>query len=224
MAAGTDLMDKKGHIEVSFEQYDSHGIPSNLSRDLGPGMWLATGTGTAATPYALTQNGRQNYISFGGVIIGGPPSLLGQSFNPITGALQPFTHGTATGSGGIESGGDGGYSDQSGLLSSLKTRQAFARFDYDFSDNLKAHVQASVADATTYMPFYDFFTFGSTVLSGNAYLPSAAQTALTAAGASSFTVARFFNQVPGLEIATDTTNWYVSGGLDGKFADNYSGI
>jgi iron complex outermembrane recepter protein len=143
-------------------------------------------------------------------------------FNPTSGALQPFTHGAATGSGGVESGGDGGYSDKSGLLSSLKTRQAFGRFDYDFTDNLKGHVQVSVADAKTFMPFYDFFTFGSTVLSGNAYLPAAAQDALTAAGASSFTVARFFNQVPGLQIATDTTNVYAAGGLDGKIADVYS--
>jgi iron complex outermembrane receptor protein len=221
-AAGTDLMDKKGHVEFSFEQYDSHGIPSNLSRNLGPGMWLATGTGTASNPYVLTPNGRQNYISFGGVVIGGPASLVGKSFNPITGALQPFTQGAATGSGGIESGGDGGYSDQSGLLSSLNTRQAFVRFDYDFTDNLTGHVQGSFADAKTYMPFYDFFTFGSTVLSDNAYLPAAAQAALAGAGASSFTLARFFNQVPGLEINTDTTNWYVSGGLDGKITDNYS--
>jgi iron complex outermembrane recepter protein len=64
LAAGTDLFDKKGHVEVSFEQYDSHGILSNLSRPLGPAMWLATGTGTAANPFALTPNGRQSYITF----------------------------------------------------------------------------------------------------------------------------------------------------------------
>jgi len=222
VAAGTDLFDKKGHVEVSLEQYNSDGIPSNLSRPLGPTMWLATGTGTAANPYTLTANGRQNYITFGGVVIGGPPSLLGMNFNPTTGALQPFTHGTATGSGGIESGGDGGYSDRSGLLSSLRTRQVFGRFDYDFTDNLRGHVQVSDTDAKTYMPFYDFFTFGSTVLSGNPYMPAAAQQALTAAGAPSFTLARFFNQVPGLEIGTDTTNVYVAAGLDGKITENYS--
>jgi iron complex outermembrane recepter protein len=221
LAAGTDLFDKKGHFEFSFEQYDSHGIPSNLSRPLGPGMYVSTGTGVPGNPLTLTPNGRQNYITFGGVIIGGPPSLLGMNFNPTTGALQPFTHGAATGSGGAESGGDGGYSDQSGLLSSLLTRQAFGRFDYDFSDNLRGHVQFSVAGAETYVPYYDFFTFGSTVLSGNAYLPASAQGALTASGQDSFTVARFFNQVPGLQVSTDTTNWYAATGLDGKITDNY---
>jgi iron complex outermembrane recepter protein len=222
LAAGTDLFDKKGHVEFSFEQFDSHGIPSNLSRPLGPTMWVNTGTGTTANPLVLTPNGRQNYITFGGVVNAGPPGLLGMNFNPTTGALQPFTHGTATGSGGAESGGDGGYSDQSGLVSSLKTKQAFGRFDYEFNDNIKGHIQFSVSDAKTYMPFYDFFTFGSTVLSGNAYLPAAAQDVLTSSGADSFTIARFFNQVSGLQIQTDTTNWYVAAGLDGKITDNYS--
>ena len=222
LAAGTDLFDKRGHFEFSLEQYNSNGIPNNQSRPYGAGMYIATGAGTPANPFALIPNGRQTNITFGGTIIGGPPSLLGKNFNPITGALQPFTHGTATGTAGAESGGDGGFSDQSGLIASLRTRQAFGRFDYDLTDNIKAHVQVSLAQAQTFMPYYDFFTFGSEVLSDNAYLPAAAATAMNAAGVNSIEVARFFNTVPGLQIATDTTNWYAATGLDGKFGTNYS--
>jgi iron complex outermembrane receptor protein len=222
LAAGSDLFDKRGHFEFSLEQYNSNGIPNNQSRPYGAGMALATGAGTAANPFALTPNGRQTNITFGGVILGGPPSLVGMTFNPITGALQPFTHGTATGTAGAESGGDGGFSDRSGLVASLRTRQAFGRFDYDLTDNIKAHVQVSLSQAQTFMPYYDFFTFGSQVLSDNAYLPAAAQAAMAAAGADSITVARFFNSVPGLQIATDTTNWYAATGLDGKFLTDYA--
>lgn len=222
LAAGTDLFDKRGHVEISLEQYNSDGIPSNLSRPLGAMSYITTGTGTPGNPFVLTPNGRQTNATFGGVVIGGPPSLLGMDFNPTTGALQPFTQGTATGTAGAQSGGDGAYSDRSALLSSLLTRNAFGRFDYDITDNLKGHLQISVADAKTFFPQYDFFTFGSTVLSGNAYLPAAAQDALTASGASSFTIARFFNQVPGLQNASDTTNVYVAAGLDGKITDRYS--
>jgi outer membrane receptor protein involved in Fe transport len=168
LAAGSDLFDQRGHFEFSLEQFNSNGIPNNQSRPYGAGMAIATGAGTAANPFALTPNGRQTNITFGGVILGGPPSLVGKIFNPITGALQPLTHGAATGTAGAESGGDGGFSDQSGLVSSLRTRQAFGRFDYNISDNVKAHVQVSLAQAQTFMPFYDFFTFGSQVLSETA--------------------------------------------------------
>jgi iron complex outermembrane recepter protein len=220
LAAGSDLFDKRGHFEFSLEQYNSNGIPNNQSRPYGAGMAIATGAGTPANPFVLTPNGRQTNITFGGVVLGGP--LNGMTFNPITGAFQPFTHGTPTGTAGAESGGDGGYSDHSGLVSSLRTRQAFGRFDYDITDDIKAHVQVSLAQAQTFMPYYDFFTFGSQVLSDNAYLPASAVTAMNAAGVNSIEVARFFNTVPGLEIATDTTNWYAATGLDGKFLSNYT--
>ena len=98
-----------------------------------------TGTGVAANPFVLQSDLRQASFPFGGLITTG--ALNGQVFK-TNGVLSTFVPGTATGTTGVQIGGDGGYWD-SGLVARLRGHQLFGRFDYELSDSLSFYAQVS---------------------------------------------------------------------------------
>ena len=55
------------------------------------------------------------------------------TFN-AAGGLVPLVHGTPSASGGIESGGDGGYIKYGTFRSELEMKDVFARFDLDLGE------------------------------------------------------------------------------------------
>lgn len=229
IAAGTDLFaDNRGHIEFSYEHYDSNGVPRYDARPVGEHYWTAVGAGTAANPFALIRDGRSASASAGGLIIAGPAALVGQNFT-FNGILQPFVHGQRTGTAGTEDGGDGALFNSNALFTPLETDQVFGRFDYEVSETISAYVEGSYSRAATNYTFAPFWTIGmpgggATILNGNAFLPASAQAVLAAAGpTSSFRISKWNDVdagIPAHGIDSVTTNETFTVGLEGKLFEN----
>src|SRR5258706_14008485 len=106
---------------------------ARLGRGWGRNVWRVQGAGRVATPIRLVKNTRLNSTSFLGYITAGNPAS-----NPLrdmvfrqNGVLDRFQHGTATGAGGAESGGEGGDFHNPSMRSLFLTGQALAPAAYD---------------------------------------------------------------------------------------------
>ena len=228
IAGGMDLFGGRGHVEFSYEHYNSDGL-DDMNKRRRWGRWSILNRALAsvvANPYHLAVNSRLAGYTPGGYITSSNPALNDHFFQG-NGVLAPFTHGLATGSAGDESGGDGGYAGQgvpgSGadpwLLASLRTDQLFARFDYDLSDNVHAYVQASGAQAYN---FNSFFTqwFSANIQSGNPYLPASVQAVM--APGETFNISKTIQDAPGYSSRALTTNFDTTIGLNGTLFDRFN--
>lgn len=213
LAYGTDLLDNRGHFMASYEHYDSDGLPDKRSRANGRKFYSENGAGTAANPFHLAENTRAAYASWGGLIQSG--ALAGYTFDTPT-SYRPFVHGTATGTAGIESGGDGVTITPSALTAALKTDQAFARFDYEISDSLAFFAQGSFARSENSNAFAPMTIFSKTISASNPYLPQSARDIMAAAGTTSFTFSRFVDDVDPAITRAVADNYNGSLGLTGK--------
>ena len=211
LAWGNKVGDK-GHFEFSYEYHKEDGIPYRTDRP-----WYdqtgVTGAGTAANPYVLQSNLRQSSYPFGGLITSGP--LTGQTFAQ-NGVLSPFVNGTATGTTGVQVGGEGGYYNAD-LLGALRSNQLFGRFDYDFTDDIHGYVQVA-GDLKTNANEADTDQLsGVTLSSANAFLPAQYQAEM--AGTSTFKLSEFLSDIPRQTADAHTNQWIFAGGLDGKFGN-----
>ena len=208
------------HVEASYEYRNERGVDYRSDRP-----WLklvgVTGAGTTANPYVLQTNLHQSGFPFGGLITNG--ALSGREF-ATNGVLTPFVAGTATGTSGIQIGGDGGYWD-SGLVARLEEHQLFGRADYQVSDTVHAFVQGS-ATLKTNTSFAETSQLnGVTFSRTNAFLPAAYQ-ALIPATQPTFTFSKFLSEIPRNTAVGDSKQYIFTGGLDGslgkaKWALNY---
>lgn len=230
IAGGANFAEGRGHVEASFEYFNSDGIDSNKDRPNGAARYTSTGLGTAASPFQLTSNSNLSALSFGGHILGAFSST--GAFNPAfydtnfttNGNLVPFVHGAATGTSGIESGGDGGYFASS-LLATLRTKKAFLRVDYELTDTVNAHAQGFFTEtdsAGTYLdPILGVAGSPSTYSAQNAFLSPALQQQMAAAGVASFVMLKFQTDVPPVVQATNVRNIFANAGFDGKFGSKF---
>lgn len=229
--AGWDMLAGRGHFEGSLEHYHSDGIQTDFTRPLGHLVPVEAGSGAATNPYHLVTNARNIQSTPGGYISTGP---LANNFFPSNGVLAPFTHGSVI-SGTIEQGGDGGFSgegyylfpnahNQPSLLASLTSNQAFARFDYDISDDIHAFVMVNASQSDNYSVSGEQSFRAYNISSQNAYLPAAAKTALGCTGANnanqvctttSFQMSRTFYDQIGAISNGFTQNANIFAGLDG---------
>lgn len=226
IAAGTSLFEGRGHIEFSYEHYNSDGINDMNKRPYGPRVYTEAGAGSAANPFHLAIDSRLAAYTPGGYVTSSNPAL-NDTFFRANGVLAPFTHGLPTGSAGDESGGDGGYAGQgfpaSGanpwLLASLRTDQLFGRLDYDLSDNIHGYLQASGAQAYN---FNSFFTqwFSAKIASGNPLLPASVQAVM--APGETFNISKTIQDAPGYSSQALTTNLDVTVGLNGLIGDRFN--
>ncbi|MES1200536.1 MAG: TonB-dependent receptor plug domain-containing protein, partial [Pseudomonadota bacterium] len=145
-AWGTDLFDGRGHFEASLRYRNQDQIPIS-ARPYGANgqAWLLTGNGSPGNPFTNTPYARV----FGQPMTGAVNCGSGCPVNGYTflsaGNLTPLTHGVPSGTGGIETGGDGGYVKFGTFRSGLEMEDFFSRFDYDFSDSVHGYAQLSVA-------------------------------------------------------------------------------
>ena len=141
-AGGMRVFGDRGHIEGSYEYRNNDGVDARSSRDPNHEVWSTQGNGTAAAPFFVTANARNQNSTFGGLIRSG--ALSGQTFKQ-DGVLSPFIHGVTTVPGSTtanEIGGDGVWYDTS-LKASLKSHQVFGRFDFDFTDKTHGYVSTA---------------------------------------------------------------------------------
>lgn len=227
VAAGTSFAGGRGHIEGSFEYFNSDGIPSNQDRDEGALRAVLVGGGTAATPFRLITNGRLGAgQSFGGHITatrnaaGTPVTVAGLTDTNFStnGVLTPFVHGTPVG--GFESGGDGGYYAGT-LFSELETKQGFLRADYELSDGLNVHAQGMLTEAVTSGIYTHFILAPITVSAQNPFLSPALQTQFANAGITTFTLQKFSTNAPFIYLDTKTRNIFGNVGFDGELGSSF---
>jgi iron complex outermembrane receptor protein len=229
-AAGTDLFGGRGHFEGSVEYFHQDGVPQ-LARPFGSQYWSLTGTGTAANPRVNTINARNATASDGGIIHCSGCTLDNLQFVG-NGVVGPFLHGQATGTGSVESGGDGAYAPFGTAITAFRNGTAFGRFSYKLDDSTEFYIQGSgseayatgtwyptnmIAGANTASIFYD----------NNPFLSPALQQQLnpTNTPGKTFQLTKFINQFgrdgsPG----TRNVNRYLTGatGLDGVLFNNFA--
>lgn len=208
ITGGTDIMGGRGHIEGSYEHFDSAGLPNKSDRPVGAGNYSDTGT-------VFSANTHTSIASFGGLVFDA------NTFSPFmdftqNGVLSPFVHGTPTGSFLIESGGNGADFSASSLLASLKTDQAFGRFDYDLADNIHFYAQGAWTRSVNQRTFAPSLFLFQTMSSSNAFLTPAAQSTISGAFGPTFTFNRFFNNAPGVQNRFTVATWSGTAGFEGK--------
>jgi len=210
---GTDVLGGRGHLLASYNFANSDGIDSKTSRKNGALVPVLAGSGTAADPYKPIINGRSAFATNNGLVQSGP-FAFGVEFGP-GGTLVPANLGTPAGPGSF-SGGNGYFFD-TGLFASLKTHQAYGRFDYDLTDNVTTYVQGSFTRSVNNYPFIQYLLPFRPVFTTNPFLAPSAQAALSAGGPLVF----IGKSTPDYErIESSTDSYFVNGGFRGSFADN----
>ena len=216
LAAGTSFADGRGHIEGSYEFYNSAAINSRLARPIGRETWGLQGGGTAANPFRLVPGVRYGNRSFDGYILSGP--RFDYNFQP-DGSIVPFVHGAPTGTPNIDQGGDGAYLDAA-MTSSLRTHQGFARLDYELTDDVQFFAQGAIANVHSRFDFAPPNIFGYTYTTDNAFLRPEVAAELSTGGATQFSIAKWFtNRV--YEIVMDTESYWGTLGFEGSLGDSF---
>jgi iron complex outermembrane receptor protein len=219
-AAGMSILGERGHIEGSFDHYDSKGLIGLNSRKPGGQLLTIGGAGTQANPFRIIPNGRVLTGNRGGFIMttaGLPAALRDITFN-ANGVPTPFIHGADTGVNGLESGGDGGYYDATTYLAPVRTNQAFGRFDYELTDSINFYAQGAYSDAFADYQ-YASARFSSVIQSGNPFIPASIQRIMTDTRTPSITIGRLQSVEDGLPPRTNhvfSTNRFGMAGFSGK--------
>jgi iron complex outermembrane recepter protein len=147
-AWGTSLFSDRGHFEASARFRHQDMVPMK-DRPYGEDgqAWLLTGNGSPGNPFTNTPNARVfNSGQNGNVQCGTACAFNNYTFRS-DGVLRPWVHGTLTGSGGVESGGEGAFIKYGTFRSEVEMKDVFARFSLDLSDNANWYVQGSWAEA-----------------------------------------------------------------------------
>jgi outer membrane receptor protein involved in Fe transport len=210
-AFGTTFADDRAHFMVSYEHFQQDGFDKE-ARASGAAGYALAGSGTSTDPFRLVSDARNASIGFLGSILTG--ALAGQQF-VSPGVSGPFVHGVSQG-GTLESGGDGFYGKGTAATADLRTDQAYARLDYDLTDDIRIYAQGIYAKAHTYNTFYPNLFLPVVVGSDNAFISPATQAAL----AGPFLFGRVWDDPEHqLGIRSDSETWIASGGVDGKVGD-----
>jgi iron complex outermembrane recepter protein len=213
-AFGTNFAGDRGHFMVSVEHFQQDGLDDKESRKNGRAIYAVAGSGTAADPFNLITNARNSAIPFQGAnLFSGrvfvAPGVLGN-------AVRGVSHG-----GSLTSGGDGFYGKGSSATADLKTDQAFARADYELTDNVSLYVQGNYAKAKTQNNFYPFLIFPTIVGADNAFLsPSAAAELAGGPFGPVFLYSRVFDDPAHMmAVRAESESWMGAAGLTGKLGD-----
>ena len=215
-AFGIPLFDGRGHFEMSLEHYDSEGIDNKLGRAYGRAVYSTQGAGTAANPYRVVTNTRLTNFSRFGIIKTGV--FADRVFGGPNNTLRPFVHGTPTGSSGVESGGDGTFYNST-LQASLRSSQAFARFDYDVTDAIHFYVQGTATKSFNQFSKEENVINNLTFSANNAFLAPEYQAAMLAANQPTFTYAKQMTEAPRLTPTAWIKSYFTIAGLEGRFGD-----
>jgi iron complex outermembrane receptor protein len=223
VAHGLDV-GSRGHFEWSAEYYNRNAVKDQSDRPYGDLGTSIIGSGTAANPYELIYNARQSNTAPGGLVASGP--FAGQRFQP-DGSLVPFNAGTPTRTANIAVGGDGGTQTEGYLIPSRRTGQAFARFDYEVSDTVRAYAEARYARAESFTSNQQYTNSPTAyplfIYSGNAFLTPAQQAQLTAANVTSFSLNRFDQDLAkDLALDSQVDAGAITAGLQGELFGDFS--
>ena len=230
VAGGTDLFGGRGHLEGSAEYFHQDGVPQS-ARPYGPQYWSITGAGTATNPRVFTINARNATASDGGIIHCGGCSLDNMQFIG-NGVVGQFLHGQKTGTGSVESGGDGAFAPFGTAITQFRNGTAFGRFSYNLNSDTNFYIQASGSEAYATGTWYPTNMIAgantaSIFRTDNPFLSPELQQQLNPTNTpnKTFQLTKFINQFgrsgsPG----TWNVNRYLTGatGLDGVIWNNFT--
>ena len=234
-AWGTPFAGNRGHFEVSYEYRNNAGF-SRAQRDYFDPIYTEQGSvvgggspGTAANPFILTTGAHLSTASFGGLIVSGP--FNGLRFEP-SGTLTPFVHGAASGTTGVEYGGDGAVYRYSSLVSSQQFHQGYSRLDYDLASNVKAHVEGAYTNLKQSITQQTILLNRLSIGYNNAFLStlqpqyasviSAGLASAPAGTIPSFLISEMNLSLPPNQLVAKQEYWMVDAGLDGSLGKSFS--
>jgi outer membrane receptor protein involved in Fe transport len=210
IAAGSNVLGGRGHVEISYQHRDDPGILNRTDRDWGKKVWAMVGGGTAANPFHLTTDARFSNFAFGGLITGAPAATnLNDKHFAAEGLLVPFNHGIASGTANFEIGGDGAVHNGS-LKAINNTNQLFGRADYDFTETVHGFLE-TVYNWNHVQNFGGYNQLNALLFNGtNAFFPTALQFN------GQFRLSKFMRGTPRITTNSDQKQMLVLGGLNGK--------
>lgn len=236
VAFGKKFAGGRGHFEASYEYRDNAGF-ERADRDFFWPSYTEQGSvvgggspGTRGNPFILTRDARLSTSTFGGLIVSGP--LSGLRFTP-SGTLTNFAHGTATGTSGVEVGGDGSYYVRATAAPYQRIHQGFARLDYELSDTINAHIEGTGTYLRQGYTQQNILLNRLAIGYNNPYLQSlqpayaavaSAQLAAAAPGTNpSFLFSKMDTALPNNQIEVTQKYYMADAGLDGHLARTSSG-
>jgi len=220
ITGGTDFSDGRGNVLLALEYFRDEGILSGFAREAVGGVQiLANPSFTATNGQArslVLRDVHFNQFSKGGLVISGP--FTGQQFLP-GGILAPFNKGFID-AGRFGAGGEGPQVSESfALRAPLERYNAVATLSYDLTDSIHLRTDfrySNVQSGTTVVTNQSV----STITLDNAFLPAAARARLVAAGATSFRLARFNNDLGYDTSDVQRESYQGTIGLEGSIGEN----
>lgn len=231
--AGWNSGNDRGHFVFSADWVDNDGVGDIYSRDWGRRETMIVST--PGTPSLTWADNVHTALGVGGVIGQGRNAantanaaftLSGQTFNP-DGSIRPFQYGYPLAPGATSStmiGGEGeSISKGVAQVPGVEHSSSYARFGYDFSDNLQGYASVgysqSTGDLTAAQP-----RLTSTQLfirAGNPFLPAAVSAAMTAQGVGGFRMTRQGNDIGNNLYEIENKSPRFTAGLEGSFGDGW---
>ena len=220
-AFGTHFAGGNGHFMIGAEYIADKGIlDRNSRRNLGSaGIVRVNPTNPADSSTRLVRDVNYGNQTVDGLITSG--IFAGQVFNQ-DGTLRPFLRGTPLGAAAFPAqmigGADGiGLYDDINASTPFERLSAYARASYDVGD-AKFWVDATYGRSTTDARFVPDFIVGPlTIQATNPFLSQSIRDQLAAAGQTSFTLGRVFNDILFLQFDTVRENKEAAIGVDGTF-------
>ncbi|MBC2665360.1 TonB-dependent receptor [Novosphingobium flavum] len=242
-AFGTNLLGDRGHFMASVQYRNDAGLQrtdrENIQKLGGP-PWSMQGNGclsssVACVPYFISQDARDGLGTFGGLINSTSANPFNRYDFTQNGIATPFVGGTAVAGSNNQIGGNGAYNGQQvSLAAQLKMLQAFARFDYDLTDNLHFYVSGYYNRINQHTDLNSQRANGASAVTGttngfklrsdNAFLPDFMRTGMQTAGITTFNLGKYFDVAgsPPFNIDWTNTNRYITAGLEGKLGGGWN--
>lgn len=218
---GTHFGGDRGRFIVGAEYVEDRGIPNRNSRPNLGSTGIVRVNPADPTRLILARDVNYTNRNAGGVITAG--ALAGLTFNP-DGTLRPFRGPNAQGIGGADA---IGLYDDVYASTPFKRYNGYARLSYEVAQGATLWVEGIYGRAKSRYPFFPDLVLGSQTLSAtNPYLLPQYRAQLAAAGQTSFTVGRVFNDIFLNTFDIDRENKEGAVGIDGNLGGSwkYSGF
>ena len=215
---GLSFADGRGHLLFGAEYVKDRGIPDRNSRPNLGSTSLARVNPTSTTDLRtfLVQDVNYTNRSRGGYVIGGV--LNGQTFNQ-DGTLRPFQGPNAQGVGGAD--GIGLYDDVY-AGTPFQRHNAYARVSYEVVPGATLWIDGTYGRAKSVYPFFPDLLLATQAISAtNPFLLQQYRQQLAAAGQTSITVGRVFNDIFQNTFNIDRENREGAVGVDGDLGGSF---